>query len=85
MVKHDDGGNVIDHKEIANNLWGRYRRSGWEFATQDEQNDFLASAVERAQAAVKAESEKAQPEDKPGDGPLPKKKKATPKEKAETT
>lgn len=85
MVKHDDSGNVSDHKEIAVNRWGRYRRTGWEFATQDEQNDFTASAVERAQAVVKAESEKAKPEDKPGDGPLPKKKTATPKEKAKET
>ena len=81
MVKHDDSGNVIDHKQIPNNRWGRYRRSGWEFSTDEERAVFTASAVERAQAAAEAQSEKAKPEDKPGDGPLPKKAKATPKEK----
>ena len=80
MVKHDDNGDVSDHKEIAVNRWARYRRSGWEFATDDERQAFVASAVERAQAASK-DSEKAKPEDKPGEGPLPKKAKATPKEK----
>ena len=78
MVKHNDSGDVSDHKEIAVNRWARYRRSGWEFATDDERQAFVASAVERAQAVAK-DSEKANPEDKPGDGPLPKKAKATPK------
>ena len=54
---------------------------GWcdEFSPEAETGnwDRLASA----EAAAKAKSESAKPEDKPGDGPLPKKAKATPKAK----
>ena len=74
MVKHDDDGNVVDHKAIPNNEWAKYRRSGWEFATTDEQSAHTAAAVERAEAAAELAKENASEETDSGDGPLAKKK-----------
>ena len=74
MVKHDEDGAVSDHKTIPNNEWAKYRRTGWEFATTEEQQAYVAAAVERAEAVAEEAKEKASEETDSGDGPLPKKK-----------
>lgn len=73
MVKlSKDGTEIVDHKEIPNNEWAKYRRTGWEFATPEMVTDYIAMGVERAEQAVKDAESKASAETDSGEGPIEK-------------
>lgn len=75
MVKlSEDGKEVVDHKEIPNNEWARYRRTGWEFATPEMVVDYNAMRVAKAEAANEAAKNRAAEETDSGEGPLAERK-----------
>ena len=82
MVKVKDG-EIVDHVTIPNNEWGKYRKSGWQFATSEQVADYNAMMAQRAADAAEEKRLRrlegdpdpdADDQDKTGDGPLAKKK-----------